>query len=245
MGGIILDNIKVQYGKRVVLNGITLSFDKRGFIALVGGNGSGKSTLAKVIAGVVDHTGRVYDEETKKLPKVGYVWQNPEWGFIATTVWEEVVLSYLLRGFPHKKAYEEARLILSEFGLYTFRDYPISKLSGGYRQVLATITMLITEPDVMIFDEVTSMLDPKERYMVLGYISHLSKKKAVILITQISEDIKYADRVWAISNGEIVYDGDPEELWKIDYRKFGLTLPSTYTLTSKWGVPWKPLSSIR
>ncbi len=243
MGRVVVDNLTVKYGDRVVLKGITLSFNKPGFVAIVGPNGAGKSTLAKALAGVLPAEGRMYDEDTIK-PHVGFVWQNPEWSFISTTVWEEVVLSYLLKGCSHEEAYEMADRILKQFGMYDYRNESIQTLSGGYKQVLAIITMMVLSPQIIVFDEVTSMLDTRERYIVLGYLRMLSKKLLVMMITQRSEDIKYADRVIGIVDGKVVFDGTPEALWQSDYQRLGLTVPRSYLLTRKWNIPWKPLGLI-
>ncbi|NOZ93094.1 MAG: ABC transporter ATP-binding protein [Dictyoglomi bacterium] len=241
MGRVIVERLTVKYGDRVVLRSITLSFNKPGFVAIVGTNGAGKSTFAKALVGVLNYDGRIYDEDTNSVPRAGYVWQNPEWGFIGSTVWEEVVLSYLLKGFSHADAYSKAETILKQFGLYSFRDREVHTLSGGYKQVLAIVTMMVLSPGVIVFDEVTSMLDTKERYMILGYLRNLSKKLLIFLITQRSEDLKYADRVIGIKDGAIAFDGFPESLWEEDYQQFGLTLPLSYKLTRKWNIPWKPL----
>lgn len=241
MGGIILKNLYVSYGNRVVLRGITLSFNRVGFVALVGSNGTGKSTLAKAIAGVVPFEGSVLDDATGKHPRVGYVWQNPELGFVSNTVWEEVVVSYLLKGLSHERAYVEAKNILSRFGLWGYHKRSISELSGGYKQVLAIVTMVTLSPQVIIMDEITSMLDIKERFMVLGYLRKLSRDVLIILITQHPEDLKYADRVIGLHDGMIAFDGIPDDIWSTEYAKFGLRIPKTYYKTKQWGKPWKPL----
>jgi len=241
MGRIILENLYVSYGNRVVLRGITLSFNKAGFVALVGSNGAGKSTLAKAIAGVVPFKGSVFDELTGKPPRTGYVWQNPELGFVSGTVWEEVVISYLLKGLSHERAYVEAKNILSKFGLWKYHKRSIDELSGGYKQVLAIVTMVTLSPQIIIMDEITSMLDIKERFMVLGYLRRLSKDVLIILITQNPEDLKYADRVIGLHEGTVAFDGIPDDVWSTEYEKFGLKIPKTYYKTKQWGKPWKPL----
>jgi len=241
MGRLILNNITVRYAERVVLDGITLSFHIPQFVAIVGPNGVGKSTLAKALAGVVPYEGEIYLEDTHTMPSVGFVWQNPDYNFIASTVWEEVVLSFLLRNTDRQTAYAEAEALLKEFGLWRYKDRNISTLSGGYKQVLAILTMIALSPDAIIFDEITSMLDIKERYMVLGFLHTLARRVLVILITQREEDLKYASRVIGINNKTVVYDGSPEHIWHSAYKELGLQKPYTYLLTEKWGKPWKPL----
>ncbi len=244
MGRLILDNITVRYGERVVLEGVTLSFHIPGFIAIVGPNGAGKSTLAKVITQTIPFEGDVRSEDVSHTLKVGYVWQNPDLNFISSRVWEEVIISLLLAGNDRETAEEKAEVLLKEFGLWRFRQSDINSLSGGYKQVLAIITMVSMDPDLIIFDEVTSMLDVKERYIVLGYLYQLSRRMLIFLITQREEELKYVSRVIGIAGGKVVYDGDNTSLWDGKYQKLGLSVPKTYMLTKKWGLPWKPLGML-
>ena len=244
MGRLILDNITVRYGERVVLQGVTLSFHIPDFVALVGPNGAGKSTLAKVITRTVPFEGSIQPEGITHYLRVGYVWQNPEMNFISSTVWEEVMLSLLLAGKDRKTAERETERLLKEFGLWCFRHSDIGSLSGGYKQVLAILTMVAMNPDVVIFDEVTSMLDVKERYIVLGYLYQLARHVLVLLITQREEELKYVSRVVGIADGKVVYDGDNTSLWAGKHEELGLSIPKTYMLTKKWGLPWKPLGML-
>lgn len=182
--------------------------------AIIGSNGSGKSTLAKAIAGLEPaRTGRI---ERADGATVWIVLQNPETQLLGDTVLEELMLC-APQGEQEEAADEAgtrewAAAVLGEAGLDVPLDMPVGQLSGGQKQLLNVAACLAARADIVVLDEVTSMLDPASRERVLALVRSLhGKGTTVIWITHHSEELVYAERVLMLDEGRIVYDGETRD----------------------------------
>jgi len=208
------DSVGHRYGTRQVLGDINLELAERR-IGVVGDNGSGKSTLARLCNGLVLPTaGRVtvdgYDtsRDLKQVrARVGFVFQDPDLQIIMPTVAED--LAFSLRPARLPKADERAKVDewLTRYGLDSHRDHPAHLLSGGQKQLLAIAAVLITEPETVVFDEPTTLLDLRNRARIMQVIEELAQP--VILVTHDLAALTAFDRVIVLEDGRVVADDAP------------------------------------
>jgi biotin transport system ATP-binding protein len=214
-----LRDVVHRYGDRTVLDGITLTLTERR-IGFVGANGSGKSTLARLLNGlVVPTSGRVtfdgLDTRTQGRAirrRVGFVFTDPDAQIVMPTVGEDVAFS--LRGTgrradrPSKEeTAERVHRALERFGLADHADHPAHLLSGGQKQLLALTSVLVTEPEVLVCDEPTTLLDLRNARRVTDLLSGLDQQ--VVLVTHHLDQLDGWDRVVVIDEGRVVADGPP------------------------------------
>lgn len=232
----ILDvqNLTFQYinpdeTPRVVLTDVNLTIERDSFVALLGHNGSGKSTLAKHFNAILLPTGgKVFVENMDTTDeerlfdirrKVGLVLQNPDNQLVSTIVEEDVAFGPENLGVDPKEIRKRVDESLKAVGMYEYKDSAPHKLSGGQKQRVAIAGVLAMQPDCILLDEPTAMLDPKGRTEVLHTIVELNKTLGitVVLITHYMEEATFADRVVVMNKGNIVMDGTPKEIFsKVD-----------------------------
>lgn len=225
--------------KNTVLKGIDLDIEKGEFVAVLGHNGSGKSTLAKCInainlpdKGEVTVDGLDTIKEENLLPirrRVGMVFQNPDNQIVATIVEEDVAFALENLGVEPKEIRRRVDEALKTVGMYDYRMHAPHKLSGGQKQRVAIAGVIAMEPDCIVLDEPTAMLDPKGRSEVMKTIKMLNKEKGVtiVLITHYMEEAAQADRVVVIDGGEKIMDSVPRKVFsQVDVmRNLGLDVP--------------------
>lgn len=211
--------------KKGALQGVTLSIEKGSFVALLGRNGSGKSTLAKMFngiltpkSGVVKAFGMDTSSEENLIPirrKVGMVFQNPENQIVSNLVEEDVAFGPENLGFPPETIRKYVDDALKTVGMSEFSHHSPHKLSGGQKQRIAIAGVLAMKPECILFDESTSMLDPRGRKEILDTILHLNRdeKLTVVLITHHMDEAVLADRVVVMDHGKILRDGAPREIF--------------------------------
>ena len=205
------------------VNGVSLSIEKGEFVCILGHNGSGKSTLAKLLVGLLEaRKGSIIidgEELTEKSvdnirKKIGIVFQNPDNQFVGITVRDDIAFG--LENRCVKK--EEMIALIDEFSekvrMKEFLDRNPEDLSGGEKQRVAIAGVLAMNPEIIIFDEATSMLDPEGVAEVMEVIDNLKNKKTIISITHnLNEAIK-ADKVVIMNEGRVVLSGTPEDVFK-------------------------------
>ncbi len=208
-----------------VIRELDLSIDKNEWVALIGHNGSGKSTAAKLMNGLLlPKSGKVtvggteLNEETywDIRKKVGMVFQNPENQFVGTTVMDDVAFGLENLGVPRKEMKERVDEALYLVGMYDYREHAPHRLSGGQKQRVAIAGILAIMPDVIIFDEATTMLDPMGRQELLKTIEELREKQeiTIIYITHDLSEAALADRMIVMNQGEKWLSGKPREIFK-------------------------------
>ena len=203
------------------VNGVSLSIEKGEFVCILGHNGSGKSTLAKLLVGLLEaRKGSILidGEELTEASvdnirkKIGIVFQNPDNQFVGITVRDDIAFGLENRCVPK----DEMLRLIDEFSekvrMKEFLDRNPEELSGGEKQRVAIAGVLAMNPEIIIFDEATSMLDPKGVAEVMEVIDHLKSKKTIISITHnLNEAIK-ADKVIIMNEGKVVLTGTPNNV---------------------------------
>ncbi len=208
------DEVSHRYGERHVLADVRLRLDEAR-IGIVGGNGSGKSTLARMINGLVLPTqGRVLVDgrDTRRegpaiRRSVGFVFTDPDSQIIMPTVAEDVAFSLRRSGLKKTEIAERVRQALARVGLHDHHDHPAHLLSGGQKQLLALTAVLVTEPNVLVCDEPTTLLDARNARRVATLLAGLSQQ--VILVTHHLEQLEGFDRVLVVEEGRVVADDLP------------------------------------
>ena len=210
---------------RTVLDNINLNIEKGSFVAVLGRNGSGKSTLAKHFNAVLTpYSGEVFvngvsTKDEKKLfeirRSVGMVFQNPDNQIVATTVEEDVAFGLENLGVPYDEMHERVEEALKSVGMYEWREMQPHLLSGGQKQRVAIAGVIAMQPECIVFDEPTAMLDPKGRKEVMETIKKLNHEMGitVVLITHFMEEAAKADRVVVMDKGKIVMDNSPAKVF--------------------------------
>lgn len=225
------------------LDGVSVLIPKGSYTAILGANGSGKSTLAKLIDVLeVPDKGRivVFGADTKEderfweiRKRCACVFQNPDNQIVGTLVEEDTAFGPENMGVPNPELGERVERALKETGLYDLRNRESSSLSGGQKQKLAIAGALAMEPEVLILDEATAMLDPLSRDEFLDLVEDMRVKKGLTLIT-ITHDMSEAIRcgnIVIIDNGKVVMEGEPSKIFSSGkLGKLGLKQPENYAL---------------
>ena len=228
----------------VVLNGVDLKIEKGSFVAVLGHNGSGKSTLAKHMNAILlPSGGKVYvngvdtADEAKLLDirrTVGMVFQNPDNQIVANVVEEDVAFAPENLGVPPEEIRRRVDDALKAVGMYEFREHAPHLLSGGQKQRIAIAGVIAMEPECIVLDEPTAMLDPIGRWDVKRTIKQLNREKGVtvVIITHHMDEAAQADRLVVMAKGRVVADGTPKEVFQDveGLRAVGLTVPDTIEL---------------
>ena len=230
-----------------VLDGVDLTIEKGSFVVVLGHNGSGKSTLAKTFNGILlPAGGKVYVEGLDTMDanlllairqRVGMVFQNPDNQIVANVVEEDVAFAPENLGVPSDEIRCRVDDALAAVGMSEFARHAPHLLSGGQKQRIAIAGVLAMEPDCVVLDEATAMLDPVGRREVLETVHHLNREKGitVVLITHHMNEAEQADRVVVMDDGHVAMDGTPAEVFtQVEkLRSMGLTVPDTVDLLDR------------
>ncbi len=223
---------------------VDLTVKKGEFLVVLGHNGSGKSTLAKMMNGLnLPTTGDVFvmGMDTKDESKIwdirekaGMVFQNPDNQIVATIVEEDVAFGPENQGVATQEIRRRVDEALATVEMSDYKKHAPHLLSGGQKQRVAIAGILAMNPDCIIFDEPTSMLDPSGRTEVLETIKKLNRQqgKTIILITHYMDEAVQADRIVVMSEGEIKLEGTPKNVFKeVDkIKELGLDVPQVTEL---------------
>lgn len=257
---IYAEKVRFHYDNRAdllsspVLDDIDLNIERGEFVAILGHNGSGKSTLAKhfnamllpsggrVLVNGMDTSDQNELYEIRRM--VGMVLQNPDNQIVSTIVEEDVAFGPENLGIEPSEIRRRVDEALKAVGMLEYRKHAPHKLSGGQKQRVAIAGVLAMQPECIVLDEPTSMLDPKGRKEVLDTISRLNRERGItiVLITHFMEEAVLADRVVVLENGRILLQGPPREVFSdIErLRQVGLDVPQPAELCHQLrraGVP--------
>ena len=227
-----------------VFEGLNLEIEEGSFVAVLGHNGCGKSTLAKHFNAILLPTGgsvHVYGLDTQDealllaiRQQVGMVFQNPDNQIVANVVEEDVAFAPENLGVPPAEIRARADEALRLVGMFQYRTHAPHMLSGGQKQRIAIAGVIAMRPKCIVLDEPTAMLDPQGRKEVLATIRRLNREQhiTVVLITHHMPEAVLADRVVIMSDGGILTDGTPKEVFtQVELlRAAGLTVPETTQL---------------
>ena len=214
-----LDRVTKQYGTKRAVDRLNLSM-KVGVYGLLGANGAGKTTLMRLLCDILNPTSgeirydgqniHVMGEEYRSL--LGYLPQN--FGYYPEFTAEKFMLYMAaLKGPNRSFAQNRTEELLRLVGLEKERRKKIKTFSGGMKRRLGIAQAMLNEPEILILDEPTAGLDPKERVRFRNLISSFSKDKIVLLSTHIVSDVEYiADKIFLMKEGQILKEGTPEEI---------------------------------
>ena len=231
----------------LALDGVDVQIEKGSFVVVLGHNGSGKSTLAKTFNAVLlPSGGKVYvqgmDTSNEGLllairQRVGMVFQNPDNQIVANVVEEDVAFAPENLGVPTEEIRKKVDDALAAVRMSEFVTHAPHLLSGGQKQRIAIAGVIAMEPDCIVLDEATAMLDPVGRQEVLSTIHRLNREKhiTVVLITHHMNEAEQADRVLVMKSGKVAMDGAPREVFsQVEaLRDMGLTVPDTVDLLDR------------
>lgn len=237
---------KYEDTENYAVKDVSISAQKGEWVALVGHNGSGKSTIAKLLNGLLfPEDGLIkighFVLSEKNIwdirRQVGMVFQNPDNQFVGATVQDDVAFGLENHGVPHDTMVERVESALNEVGMQSYALHEPARLSGGQKQRVAIAGVLALQPDVIILDEATSMLDPRGRAEVMETIRIMREQEdiTVISITHDLDEVLFADRVIVMNNGEVHSEGTPQEIFEQAdaMREIGLGVPFIIELQEK------------
>ena len=224
---LIIDRVSKQYKNKIAVDRINLTL-RKGICGLLGANGAGKTTLMRMICGILTPTSGTitYDgldvSEEEYRAVLGYLPQD--FGYYPDFSGKDFLLYMAaLKGLSKKNARKRTNELLELVSLTDAAKKKIKTYSGGMKQRLGIAQALLNNPQILILDEPTAGLDPKERVRFRNLIAELGKDNIVILSTHIVSDIdRIADRILMMNNGKLVFDGTREEI-KGDLEEFYLS----------------------
>lgn len=233
--------------KRNALEDVSLAIEKGSFVVVLGHNGSGKSTLAKHMNAILlPEGGHVYvaGMDTKDADKlltirqqVGMVFQNPDNQIVANVVEEDVAFAPENLGVPSEQIRGRVNGALTAVGMAQFARHAPHLLSGGQKQRVAIAGVIAMEPECIVLDEATAMLDPVGRREVIATAHRLNRERGItmVVITHHMDEAADADRVIVMNDGKVAMDGTPREIFSRveELHDIGLAAPDTVELLSQ------------
>ncbi|OLU37588.1 energy-coupling factor transporter ATPase [Ileibacterium valens] len=247
MDAIEVNNLTFSYDSETdVLKDISLRIPKGSYTTIIGHNGSGKSTIAKVLigllepqAGTVKILGRELNEENlyDLRSHIGIVFQNPDNQFIGSTVADDIAFGLENRQVPQEDMQAIIEESAAKVGMNDYLNAEPTNLSGGQKQRVAIAGILAVKPDVIVFDESTSMLDPQGKASINKQIRELNKNKdrTIISITHDMDEVAQSEYVIVLENGQVMMEGTPQEIFahQDELEKMGLALPFALKISNR------------
>ena len=257
-------NLSYRYDHKsedYILKDVSFHVKQGEWLSIVGHNGSGKSTTVRLIDGLLEaESGDIIisgdkltsDNVWEKRRQIGMVFQNPDNQFVGATVEDDVAFGLENQGMDYSMMVKRVHKALELVGMQDFKEREPARLSGGQKQRVAIAGVVALQPDIIILDEATSMLDPEGRLELIRTVKEIKDKNhlTVISITHDLDEISLSDRVLVMKNGQVESTATPRELFsrpdledlgldqpfvnqvKAAMIQTGLTLPETY-LTEK------------
>ena len=259
-----IKNLSYRYdhnSEDYILKNVSFHVKQGEWLSIVGHNGSGKSTTVRLIDGLLEaESGDIIisgdkltaDNVWEKRRQIGMVFQNPDNQFVGATVEDDVAFGLENQGMDYPMMVKRVHEALELVGMQDFKEREPARLSGGQKQRVAIAGVVALQPDIIILDEATSMLDPEGRLELIRTVKKIKDKNhlTVISITHDLDEISLSDRVLVMKNGQVESTATPRELFsrpdledlgldqpfvnqvKAAMIQTGLTLPETY-LTEK------------
>lgn len=236
-----IKNLTYRYDEeqsKPTLDNLNLTIEAGQWVALIGHNGSGKSTLTKLLDGLlvadqgqIEVADLVLNEETvwDVRANIGIVFQNPDNQFVGADVEGDVAFGLENQGTEHAEMVKRVTDALEAVNMSAFAKKQPEHLSGGQKQRVAIAGVLALRPKIIIFDEATSMLDPKGRREIVQMMQQLNHEEGftVISITHDIDEAALTDRIIVLNDGVITLDGQPTEVFQHaqELEAMGLGLP--------------------
>lgn len=244
-----LEDVYFKYDKdsqAYDLAGLSFHVKQGEWVSIIGHNGSGKSTTVRLIDGLLEASqgkifvaGQELTEETvwDIRRRIALVFQNPDNQFVGATVEDDVAFGLENQGLAYGEMAERVKQALVQVGMWDYRTKEPARLSGGQKQRVAIAAALALQPDIIILDEATSMLDPKGRLALIGLVEQIRKERPVTIlsITHDLDEVALSDRVLVMQSGRLVLDCSPRELFAKgpDLLQLGLDQPFSSQLADQ------------
>ncbi len=245
MNAIEVSHLSYAYGEdSLALDDVSFSLEEGKYCCLIGHNGSGKSTLAKCLLGLQpDFDGAIKIFDTPLVRKnlyairsrVGIVFQNPDNQFVGSTVADDIAFGLENKRVPHSEMSAIIARFAEETGMSEFLDREPSMLSGGQKQRVAIAGVLAMQPDLIVLDEATAMLDPKGKKEIIDLIHRLKAENPKLTILSITHDVEEAaraDEVIVLNHGKMFLQGKPNEVFsrRDELASIRLSAPFVYEM---------------
>lgn len=224
MDKIRVEDLTFSYdGERNAVNHVSFSIEDGSYTTIIGHNGSGKSTIAKLLIGLLEkESGDIYVDNQALTEeniydirdKIGIVFQNPDNQFIGATVADDIAFGLENHQVETSKMQPIIERFAQKVNMSAYMNSEPTKLSGGQKQRVAIAGVLAMSPQIIIFDESTSMLDPQGKAEINELIQEIHKesKMTIISITHDIEEVAHSDDVIVMDDGRIVMHGKPEAI---------------------------------
>lgn len=242
MKKIEIEHLSFSYDEQIkALDDVSFSIEEGSYTVIVGHNGSGKSTIAKLMiglmeaqSGIIRVDGTVLKEESVYdiRDKIGIVFQNPDNQFIGATVADDIAFGLENHQVPH----DQMQAIIDEFAarvnMSKYLNSEPTKLSGGQKQRVAIAGVLAMRPQILIFDESTSMLDPQGKAEINALVKRIHEETGItiISITHDIEEMVSSDHVIVMKEGKVVMDGTPAEVLNNEEKLIKMQLDIPFSL---------------
>lgn len=241
---------KVVFGyqpEKLILSNVSFSIEKNEHVCIIGANGCGKSTIAKILVGLfkprsgsIIFNGKTITKENVKLLKnaSGIIFENPDNQFIGLTPQDDIAFGLENQCVEHNKMQSIIDEVARYVGITDLLKSDLTKLSGGQKQLVAIASVLAMNPELIVLDEATSMLDAQAKQKVNNIVSSLlsKKHKTIVSITHDMDEAAKADKIIVMNKGKVVMVGKPQEVF-VSKQLSGLSLdkPFAYKLAQKLG----------
>lgn len=238
-----LKNVTFRYEdnqKKPTLDNVSFHVKQGEWLSIVGHNGSGKSTTVRLIDGLLEaESGEIWISGEKLTEeniwnirhKIGMVFQNPDNQFVGATVEDDVAFALENKGIPYEEMVSRVNAALELVGMSDFKTKEPARLSGGQKQRVAIAGALAMNPEILILDEATSMLDPEGRLELISLMQKVREERqmTVISITHDLDEVVLSDRVIVMQEGKIESYSEPHELFTRGNQlvDLGLDIPFT------------------
>ncbi|MBS2126230.1 ATP-binding cassette domain-containing protein ['Fragaria x ananassa' phyllody phytoplasma] len=215
---IVIADLTFYYEDELVLKNLNFNIKPNSWISIIGHNGSGKSTFAKILLGLLKPSkgyiaiNNILVNETNLpflRPKIAMILQNPDYQFTGLTVKEDIAFGLENYNVPRNKMFSQILKYTKILGIQHLLDCDVTQLSGGQKQRVAIASILVLEPDIIVFDEVTAFLDPQGALEIENIIAQI-KNKTLITITH---DLKFAaksDEIILLDQGKLIKKATPQ-----------------------------------
>lgn len=237
-----VEHLKYEYpqsNQHLALNDLSVEINAGEWVAIIGHNGSGKSTFAKSLNGllelqngsiVIDGLPLAMETVWEIRKKIGMVFQNPDNQFVGATVEDDVAFGLENQGIEWPIMQTRVTDAIERVGMTEYTKREPSRLSGGQKQRVALAGIIAQQPEILILDEATSMLDPEGRREVLETIHQLKQETnmTVLSITHDIDEAASADRIIILDDGQVVDQGTPAEIFAYGQRLMALGLDVPY-----------------
>lgn len=242
MDKIRVEDLTFSYdGERNAVNHVSFSIEDGSYTTIIGHNGSGKSTIAKLLIGLLEkESGNIYVDNQALTEeniydirdKIGIVFQNPDNQFIGATVADDIAFGLENHQVETSKMQPIIERFAQKVNMSAYMNSEPTKLSGGQKQRVAIAGVLAMSPQIIIFDESTSMLDPQGKAEINELIQEIHKesKMTIISITHDIEEVAHSDDVIVMDDGRIVMHGKPEAILLQEDQLIDLKLDIPFSL---------------